>query len=133
GDDVLGALAEDRLRQYGRRRGAVTGDVRGLAGHFAHHLRAHILERVLQLDLLRDRHAVLGDGGGAELLVEHDVAALGAEGHLYRVGEAVDAAQDGLTRLLTVDNLLCHRALLNVVRDHPGRPIRRGRTLEISI
>ncbi len=32
-----------------------------------------------ELDFLRDRHAVLGDGGSAEALLEHDVAALGAE------------------------------------------------------
>ena len=108
GDDVLRALAEDRLGEHGRGRGAVTGDVGGLARDFADHLRAHVLERVLELDLLGDRHAVLGDGGGAELLVEDDVAALGAERHLDRVGELVDAAQDGLARLLAVDNLFCH-------------------------
>ena len=34
--------------------------------------------------------------GRAELLLDDDVAALGAEGHLDRVGELVDAAQDGL-------------------------------------
>ena len=43
--------------------------------------------------------------GRAELLVEDDVAALGAERHLDRVGELVDAAQDRLARLLAVDNL----------------------------
>src|SRR3712207_8456705 len=34
----------------------------------------------------------VGDGRGAELLVDDDVAALRAERHLHRVGEAVDAA-----------------------------------------
>jgi hypothetical protein len=33
-------------------------------------------ELVLELDLLGDGHAVLGDAGSAERLVEHDVAAL---------------------------------------------------------
>ena len=108
GDDVLRALAEDRLREHGRRGGAVTRDVGRLARDFAHHLRAHVLERILQVDFLGDGHAVLGDGGGAELLVEDDVASLRAEGDLDRVGEGIDAAQDGLTRLLAVNNLLCH-------------------------
>ena len=108
GDDVLRALAEDRLREHGRGGGAVTGDVRRLARDFADHLGAHVLERILQVDFLGDGDAVLGDGGGAELLVEDDVAALGAEGHLDRVGEGIDAAQDGLPRLLAVNNLLCH-------------------------
>ena len=42
------AFAIDRLRQDGGRRGAVAGNVRGLAGDFLHHLRAHVLERVLR-------------------------------------------------------------------------------------
>ena len=39
-----------------------------------HHLRAHVLEFVLELDLLGHRNAVLGDGRGAERALEHDVA-----------------------------------------------------------
>ena len=108
GDDVLRAFAVDRLRQHGGGRRAVTGGVGRLARDLAHHLRAHVLERILEVDFLGDRHAVLGDGGGAELLVEDDVAPLGAERHLDRVGQLVDAAQDRLTRLLAVNNLFCH-------------------------
>ena len=113
GGDVLRAFAEDRLREHGGGGGAVAGDVGGLAGDFADHLRAHVLERVLQLDFLGDRHAVLGDGRRAELLVEDDVAALGAEGDLHRVGQLVDAAQDRLARLLAVNNLFCHVSLFS--------------------
>src|SRR6267143_770431 len=69
------------------------GSIRRLRGHFAHHLGAHVLELVLELDFLGDGDAVLGNAGSAERLVEHDVAALGAERHLHRVGEDVDAAQ----------------------------------------
>ena len=108
GDDVARAFAIDRLGQHRRRRRAVTGRVRGLAGDFAHHLGAHVLERVLEVDFLGHRHAVLGDGGGAELLVEDDVAALGAEGDLHRVRQLVHAAKDRLARLLAVNNLLSH-------------------------
>jgi hypothetical protein len=56
-----------------------------------HHLGAHVLELVLELDLLGDGDAVLGDGRRAEGLLEHDVAALRAQGDLDRVGEDVDA------------------------------------------
>jgi hypothetical protein len=77
GGDVLQAFAVDRLGQQRRRRRAVAGDVAGLAGDFAHHLRAHVLERIGQLDFLGDRHAVLGDRRRAELLVEDHVAAAG--------------------------------------------------------
>ena len=96
GHDVPGALAIDRLRQHGCGGRAVTGGIRGLARDLADHLCAHVLERVLEIDLLGHRHAVLGDGGGAELLVEDDVTSLGTEGHLHCVGQLVHAAQDGL-------------------------------------
>src|SRR5437667_2088455 len=93
GGNRLGAFTDDRSRQNGRGGGAVAGSVRRLRGDFAHHLRAHVLELVVELDLLGDGDAVLGDAGSAERLVEHDVAALGAERHLDGVGENVDAAQ----------------------------------------
>ena len=99
GGDRLGAFLHDRLGQHGRRGGAVAGHVVGLLGDLAHHLRAHVLELVLELDLLGDGDAVLGDARGAEALVEHDVAALGAERHLHRVGEDVDAAQHPVARV----------------------------------
>src|SRR6266702_206313 len=93
GGNRLGAFPNDGRGQHGRGGGAVAGSVGGLGGHFAHHLSAHVLELVLKLDFLSDGDAVLGDAGGAERLVEHDVAALGAERHLDRVVENVDAAQ----------------------------------------
>src|SRR5690606_19424343 len=85
--------------QDGRGGGAVAGDVVGLGGHLANELRAHVLELVLQLDLLGDGDAVLGDARGAERLVDDDVAALRTERHLHRVGEDVDAAQHTLARV----------------------------------
>src|SRR6202034_1093117 len=93
GGNRLGAFANDRGRKYGRGGGAVAGGIGRLGGDFAHHLGAHVLELVLKLDFLGDGDAVLGDAGGAERLVEHDVAALGAERHLDGVGEDLDAAQ----------------------------------------
>ena len=61
GRDQLGALADDRLGENGGGGGAVTGGVVGLRGDLAHHLGAHVLELVLELDLLGDGDAVLGD------------------------------------------------------------------------
>ena len=94
GGDVLEALAEDGLGQDGGGGGAVAGDVGGLGGDLLDHLGAHVLVVVLQLDLLGDGHAVLGDGRAAELLVDDDVAALGAQRDLDGVGQDVDAAQE---------------------------------------
>ncbi len=112
GGNGLDAFAVDGLGEDGRGGGAVAGDVGGLGGDFLHHLRAHVFEVLGQLDFLGDGDAVLGDGGRAELLLDDDVAALGAEGHFDRVGEVIDAAQDRLTRVFSVQNLLCHSSLL---------------------
>src|SRR5882724_11891256 len=75
GSDGLEAFADDRLREHGGGGSTVAGLIRGVGSDFLHHLRAHILEFVLQLDFLRDRHTILRDGGGAEALLEHRVAA----------------------------------------------------------
>ena len=108
GSHSLHALAINRLGQNRCRRGAVTGHVRGLRSYFTNHLRAHVLERVFQFDFLGYRDTVLGDGRGAELLFDNHVAALGPKRHLHRVGERVYAAQNCLTRIFSVQNLLCH-------------------------
>ena len=89
---VLEALAHDRLREHRRRRRAVAGDVVRRGRDLADELRALVLERILDVDLTRDRDTVVRDRRRAELLVQHDVATLGAERHLDRVGEDVHAA-----------------------------------------
>jgi hypothetical protein len=86
------AFAHDRLGKDGGCGGAVAGRVVGLGGDLTQHLRAHILEFIVELDFLGDRDAVLGDAGSAEALLNDDVAALGAERHLDGVGESIDAA-----------------------------------------
>src|SRR5262249_1440947 len=78
------------------------------AGDFTRHLRPQVFERILQIDLLGDGDAVLGNRRRSELPVEDDMATLGTKGDLDRVGQLIDAAQDGPTRLVTVHNLLCH-------------------------
>src|SRR5213075_2585451 len=86
-------LEGGRCGENGGGGGAVAGRIGRLGGDFAHHLRAHVLELVVELDLLGDGDAVLGDAGSAERLVEHDVAALRAERHLDRVVENFNTAQ----------------------------------------
>src|SRR6185437_9380779 len=109
GGDRFHALADHRLREHGCGGGAVTGGVGRLGGDFLHHLRAHVLELVGEFHFLRHGHAVLGDGGGAEALLEHDVAALGAEGRLDRVGQGVDATQHAVARVFgETDFFGCH-------------------------
>ena len=77
GGNRLGAFPDDRMREHGRGGRAVTGLVGGLRGDLAHHLRAHVLELVLELDLLGDGDAVLGDARRAEDLSSTTLRPLG--------------------------------------------------------
>ncbi len=77
GRNGLGAFTDDRLREHGRGRGAVPGEVIGLMKPTSRSICAPMfLELVGELDLLGDGDAVLGDAGRAERLVDDDVAAL---------------------------------------------------------
>ena len=93
GGDELRALAVDRLREDRRRRRAVAGDVGRLRGDLLDHLRAHVLEAVLELDLLGDRDAVLGDRRGAELFSMTTLRPLGPRVTLTASASCVDAAR----------------------------------------
>src|SRR6185437_3936045 len=114
GGNELDAFVDDRLGQNRGGGGTVAGNVVGLGGDRAHHLRAHVLELVLELDFLGDGDAVLGDARGAERLVDHHVAALGTEGNLHRIGEDIDAADHlvaGIGRKLYVFGCHVRRSL----------------------
>src|SRR5690606_5505910 len=74
-------------------------------------LGAEVLERVVELDLLRDRHTIVGDGGCAPLLVDDDVAAFGTKGHLHGVRERVDAAFESSPRVLVELQNLRHELM----------------------
>ena len=104
--DVLQPRVHDRLREHGRRGGAVARDVVGRRGDLAHQLGALILKDVLDLDLTRDRHAVVRDRRRAELLVEHHVTAARAERHLDRVGDRVNTLLERLARVRGVSQFL---------------------------
>ena len=108
GGQVLQTLADHRLRQHGGGGGAVARDVVGLGAHFADELRAHVLKRVLELDLFCDRHAVVRDQRSAELLAQHHVAPLGAEGDLDGICKLIHAALQRLACFFTINDLFCH-------------------------
>src|SRR5208337_1977891 len=108
----LHALAIDCLGQNGSGGGAVAGYVRGLRSNFADHLGAHVLEVVFQFNFLGYGDAIFGDGRRTEFLFNDNVAALGAKSDLHSVSQQVDAAENGLSRLFSVNNLLCHSVSL---------------------
>ena len=111
GGHQAGAFPVDGLGQDGGGGGAVAGHVRGLGGHFLDHLGPHVLELVFQFDLFGHGDAVLGDGRGAEGLVQDDVAALGAQGDLDRVGQGIDAPEHGLPGLDVIFDFFCSHVI----------------------
>ncbi len=108
GSHVLQAGCDQRLGENGGSGGPVTGDVVGLARHFLDQLGAHILEGLLELDLLGDRDSIVGDGRRAELLVQHDVPALGADGDLHGVRDPIDPSFEMGASLDVEQQLLGH-------------------------
>src|SRR5262249_13061214 len=103
------ALAVDCLCEHRGGRRAVTSDVARLRSNFTHHLRAHVLEAVLELDLLRNGDTILGDRRRAEALLDDDVAALLSKRHLDCVRECIDARKDQVARAFGVDDFFrCH-------------------------
>src|SRR5512142_1335917 len=85
------ALIDDGVRQDGRSSGAVAGDIVGLGGSFLEELRAHVLERILELDFLGDGDAIMRDRRGAKLAVNSDVAALRPKRRADRIRNDVHA------------------------------------------
>ena len=79
GGNVLHALGDKSLGQNGGGGGAVTSCIVGLGGDFANELCAHVLELILQFDLLGDGNAIVGDMA-AELLAQPRCGPLGAQG-----------------------------------------------------
>ena len=102
GAEVLHAFAENGLGQHRGGCGAVTGHVAGFAGHFLDQLGSHILVGVLEIDFLGDGHAVLGDRGGAEFLVQNGVPAFGAQRGLDGIGQLVHALENRAPGLITI-------------------------------
>ncbi len=114
----LYAFAINCLGKNGSSGGAVAGDVRGLGSNFADHLGSHVLDAIGQFDFFCNGDAVLGNGGRTEFLFNDHVAAFGAKSDLHSVSQYVDAAENGLSRLFSMNNLLCHICLLlNLIFD----------------
>jgi hypothetical protein len=102
------AFSDERLAEHHGGGGAVSGNIIRLSGNFLEKLRTHILEVIFQLNVACNRHAVIGNGWCAELLVEDHIATLWADRDLYRVGELIDAALECASCRFVEDNLLCH-------------------------
>ena len=94
--------------------GAIACGIVGLGCDLTHQLCAHVLELVLQLDLLCDGHAIVSDNRCAELFAQHHIAALGAQGDLNGVCQGIDTGTQCLAGFLALLDLLSH--ILSLLR-----------------
>src|SRR4030095_506493 len=66
----------------------------------------------LELDLLRDRHTVLGERRAAEFLIENHVATARSEGGLDGLRQFLDSAQQSVPRcFIELQLFSCHSVL----------------------
>ncbi len=112
GGDVLQTHVHDGLGEDRGGGGTVTGLLVGLGSDLLDHLGAHVLEAVLEFDLLGDGHAVLGDLGGSEFLVDDHVTAFRAQGHLYCVRKCVGAVLHRGTDVGIEFDFFCHGSMI---------------------
>jgi hypothetical protein len=106
--DHFDAFAEDGFGQDRGGRRAVAGNVVGLTGGFFDELRTQVFIRVVELDVFGDGHAVFRHFGRAPALIEHRIAAAGAERAADGSGELGDARQQRLPAVVLKNHLLCH-------------------------
>ena len=88
---------------------AIACVVSSLAGHFAHHLCAHVFELVLELDLLGHCDTVLGDQWSAVAALKCHVASLGTQRALHCVGQDINTCQQLLATVVAKNHVFsCH-------------------------
>ena len=95
--------------RYGRGAGSVTDHVAGLFGGLAQHARAKILLRILEVEFLGNRHAVVADDRRAPFFLDQHGFGPRAQGHAHGIGQLRRAAQNLLTGGGAEEDLLvCH-------------------------
>ncbi len=69
---------------------------------------SHVLKGIVQVHILGDGHAVVGDEGRAVLPIQNHVAALGTQGDLYGICQGIDAGFQSFAGLIAALNELRH-------------------------
>ena len=109
GRNAFCPFAENRLGQDRCGGRSIAGDVAGLAGHFPHHLGAHVFELVFKLDFLRNGYAVLRDVRRAIAPVNDHVSSLRPERDLDCIGQGIHPFENRLP---------CFFVILKYLRSH---------------
>ena len=104
---MLYALFHNRFSENDRSGRTVACDVGGLRSDLVGHLRAHVLERLGKIDFFRYSHAVFGDLGRAERLLQENVSSCRSKCNFNRRGQFGYAFQHGDPGIGVKKHLLC--------------------------
>ncbi len=104
-------LVNDGLCQNSCGSGAVTRVVRGFGSHFLHHLGAHVLQLVFQLDFFRHRYTVFGHGRRTERLIQNHIAAFGTQRYFNGICQGVNTSHHALASFVAKYYVFSHDRL----------------------
>ena len=121
GGDVADAIGEDRLGEDRRGARAVPHGVAGALGGLAHHLRAEILDGILEVHLLGDGDAVIADERRAVLLLDEHGLGLGTQRDPHRIGQRVHALEHLFPRVGPEQHLLVRHDVTSLYEIDAGR------------
>jgi hypothetical protein len=94
-------IPEDSSGKHSGSGSSITSSVIGLASDLSDKGSTHILESVLEFDVLGNGDAVLGDLGGTEGLIQDGVSALGSQSDLHSIRQQVNTLEHQGTALDT--------------------------------
>ena len=122
--DTCDVSERDRPRRRRRAAGKTRAECLSathLIGNLPHELRAEVVVAVLELDALGNGNTVLGDLWWAKRLLQHNVASLGAKGHLQPCGQNLSGRAQRCDRrnALVQRLLLCLHSICELV--HTGQ------------
>ena len=107
GRHIAHTLGKHAVSQNCRSAGAVSDEVARLLGGLTEHLGPEILFGTLQLELLRDRHAIVTDDRNSPLLLDEHGLGFWPERQPHGIGELCGATQDFFACRRPEQDLFC--------------------------
>merc|ERR1719162_1125159 len=92
----LATFRINNTRQYCSGGGSISGNIVGPGRYALDELGAHVLEGILEIDGLGDRHTILGNFRCSIWLSNNGISALGSKSYLNSISQSVDSLKHGI-------------------------------------
>ena len=86
----------------------ITCYIVGLGRYLSYQLSAHVLKRILKLDLFCDGHTIICDKGCAVLLIQYYVSSLWSDCYSYGIRKLINSSFQCFSGLYAVFDFLSH-------------------------